>query len=58
MRSPCIRHCSINKKQLCVGCGRTREEIAGWTTMTEQEQQETIKRCEERIRTENGNKEV
>tara|TARA_Y100001972_G_C7433556_1_gene223038 strand:+ start:265 stop:390 length:126 start_codon:yes stop_codon:yes gene_type:complete len=41
-----------------VGCGRTREEIAGWTTMTEQEQQETIKRCEERIRTENGNKEV
>ena len=58
MRSPCIRHCSINKKQLCVGCGRTRAEIAGWRTMSEEEQQETIKRCEERIRTENGNKEV
>ena len=46
MRSPCTRHCSINEKQLCVGCGRTREEITGWRAMTEEEQQETIKRCE------------
>lgn len=58
MKSPCTRHCSINEKQLCVGCGRTRGEITGWRTMTEEEQKETIKRCEERIRTNNGNKEV
>ena len=58
MRSPCIRHCSINKKQLCVGCGITRGEITSWRTMTEEEQQETIKRCEERMRADNGNKEV
>ena len=58
MKSPCIRHCSINEKQLCVGCGRTRGEITQWRNMTEEEQQETIKRCEERIRTDNGNKEV
>jgi len=58
MRSPCTGHCSINNKQLCVGCGRTRAEIADWRTMTEEEQQETIKRCEERMRADNGNKEV
>jgi predicted Fe-S protein YdhL (DUF1289 family) len=41
-----------------VGCGRTRSEITGWRTMSEEEQKETIKRCEERIKENNGNKEV
>jgi len=55
MRSPCIRHCSINKKQICVGCGRTREEIAGWTTMTEEEQQDTVIRAKDRRDNNKGN---
>lgn len=58
MRSPCTGHCGINNKQLCVGCGRTRDEITSWRTMSEEEQKETIKRCEERIKENNGNKEV
>ena len=32
MISPCILVCIIEEKSgCCMGCGRTREEIAGWT---------------------------
>lgn len=31
MESPCILVCSIDDKTgYCFGCGRTRDEIAGW----------------------------
>ncbi len=34
--SPCIRICILDEASgLCVGCGRTRDEIAAWGTMTE-----------------------
>ena len=57
-KSPCTGHCSLNRQQICVGCGRTRSEITGWRAMSEEEQKETIKRCEERIKENDGNKEV
>ncbi|MGZ9410804.1 MAG: DUF1289 domain-containing protein [Methylocystis sp.] len=28
--SPCIKICELNGDGVCVGCGRTRAEIAGW----------------------------
>lgn len=32
MESPCIMICSIELESgHCYGCGRTRDEIAGWT---------------------------
>ena len=43
-KSPCTGHCALNRQQICVGCGRTRSEITGWRTMSEEEQKETIKR--------------
>jgi hypothetical protein len=34
--SPCILVCSLDSATgWCFGCGRTRDEIAGWMTMTE-----------------------
>jgi predicted Fe-S protein YdhL (DUF1289 family) len=34
IESPCILVCSIDMKTgYCFGCGRTRDEIAGWTAM-------------------------
>ena len=36
--SPCILVCSIDMKSgYCFGCGRTRDEIAGWMTYSETE---------------------
>lgn len=36
IESPCILVCSIDMKTgFCFGCGRTRDEIAGWLTMSD-----------------------
>lgn len=38
MISPCTLICSIELKTgFCVGCGRTGNEIAGWTGFTDDE---------------------
>lgn len=35
IESPCILVCSIDMASgYCFGCGRTRDEIAAWLTMT------------------------
>ncbi|TIW74486.1 MAG: DUF1289 domain-containing protein [Mesorhizobium sp.] len=35
IETPCILVCSIDMKTgFCFGCGRTRDEISGWLTMT------------------------
>ena len=35
VESPCIRVCVIHEDSgLCMGCYRTRHEIAGWSRMT------------------------
>lgn len=31
--SPCIGVCVISEDDLCEGCGRTLDEIAGWLVM-------------------------
>lgn len=37
MESPCILVCSIDMATgYCFGCGRTREEIGGWMSYTDQ----------------------
>jgi uncharacterized protein len=40
MQSPCTRVCTIDEATgLCAGCGRTLEEIVGWSRMTDDERQ-------------------
>lgn len=35
IESPCVLVCTLDLETgWCFGCGRTREEIAGWTAMT------------------------
>lgn len=36
VRSPCTGVCQV-KNQSCVGCGRTRDQIARWTSMSDSE---------------------
>ena len=28
--SPCVRNCCLDKKDVCIGCGRTVDEIIRW----------------------------
>jgi uncharacterized protein len=38
METPCNKICVIDpSSRLCRGCGRTADEIAGWTAMTDAE---------------------
>lgn len=30
VESPCIRSCCLDKEEVCIGCGRTVEEITRW----------------------------
>lgn len=38
IESPCVKICVIHPEaRICIGCARTREEIAGWSAMTSDE---------------------
>jgi hypothetical protein len=38
IRTPCIRVCVVHPVlQLCIGCGRSLDEIGRWMTMTDDE---------------------
>jgi predicted Fe-S protein YdhL (DUF1289 family) len=52
MESPCILVCSIDDKTgYCFGCGRTRDEIAGWIGMTSAERRAVMIVLPERLET-------
>lgn len=29
--SPCVRRCTLDERDLCIGCGRTLDEILEWS---------------------------
>ncbi len=33
-KSPCVRHCCLDDKDICIGCGRTLDEICRWSSAT------------------------
>jgi uncharacterized protein len=38
IETPCVKVCTLDARMaLCLGCGRTIDEIALWTTMTDSE---------------------
>jgi aspartyl protease family protein len=48
--TPCINVCVLDPlSALCVGCGRTGEEITAWATMSEPERIAVMARLEERL---------
>jgi hypothetical protein len=47
-RSPCIKVCVLDQQNLCVGCLRTLDEIAGWDAMSREEQMAVLGRVERR----------
>jgi len=52
IESPCILVCSIDTATgYCFGCGRTREEIAAWITMTPQARRAVMEELPARLST-------
>ena len=50
LSTPCVRICVVDPVSgLCVGCGRTTEEIAGWAAMGEAERRAIMGGLEARL---------
>jgi len=48
--TPCVKICKINESVgYCIGCGRTRREIAEWTGLTKNERLTIMAECLVRI---------
>jgi len=42
MNSPCIGHCVLDDSGVCEGCGRTREQIANWQSLSHEERRRIL----------------
>lgn len=52
MESPCILVCSIDDKTgYCFGCGRTRDEISGWTLFSSEQRRSIMQALPARLDT-------
>ncbi|MEL6538282.1 MAG: DUF1289 domain-containing protein [Bacteroidota bacterium] len=40
--SPCVMVCRLNQDAVCIGCGRTQEQIVRWLGYTEEERKEIM----------------
>jgi predicted Fe-S protein YdhL (DUF1289 family) len=46
--SPCVRICTLDDEEVCIGCGRALAEIVGWTKMSPSEQRAVCVRAAQR----------
>jgi predicted Fe-S protein YdhL (DUF1289 family) len=57
IRSPCIKLCVIEPDSgFCIGCGRSREEIAGWVGFTAGQRDTLMLELPERLKNLTRNK--
>jgi predicted Fe-S protein YdhL (DUF1289 family) len=50
VETPCVNICLLDPSTgYCIGCGRTRAEIAGWLDMTEARRREMMAGLPERV---------
>ena len=43
IKSPCVKICSL-QDGVCIGCGRTQDEIREWVIMTDNQREEIMER--------------
>lgn len=54
--SPCISVCAIDESgTYCIGCKRTKQEIGGWMSFSEEERQRLMKEVKTREYDAKGN---
>lgn len=50
METPCIHICSLDAtNSLCIGCGRTLEEIGGWASYSDETRRRIMQALPERL---------
>ena len=43
IKSPCVKSCNL-ENGICIGCGRTQDEIREWVLMTDIQREEIMER--------------
>jgi predicted Fe-S protein YdhL (DUF1289 family) len=52
IQTPCNKVCTIDPaSRLCAGCGRSLDEIAGWTALTDAERARVMAQLPQRLET-------
>jgi uncharacterized protein len=55
IESPCVKVCTLDaRSNLCLGCGRTIDEIARWATMSTSERTRVMSELQARLVARNG----
>lgn len=50
METPCVNICEIDRDaKICIGCGRTGEEISRWIGMTDAERRDIMSTLDARL---------
>lgn len=48
VESPCIRLCTLDDQDVCIGCFRSMAEICAWSTASNNQRQQVLIACEMR----------
>ncbi|MEJ2041779.1 MAG: DUF1289 domain-containing protein [Reinekea sp.] len=47
--SPCIRRCTLNDDDICIGCGRTLVDIRRWSYLQTAARQQVLEQSQQRL---------
>ena len=50
IESPCISVCQVDGDDVCIGCGRTIDEIVSWLSFSERERARAVSKAKQRLR--------
>ena len=53
LASPCVNICKV-EDNVCIGCGRTLDEIANWTSMSNEERKQINERVSHNLQRQEG----
>lgn len=48
LKSPCVRNCCLDNKDICLGCFRHLDEIIAWTQLSESEKEAVLELAQKR----------
>jgi len=49
IKTPCVRMCTLNKADMCLGCGRQLSEITSWSSFTSEQRNTIMDDCKARL---------
>ncbi len=49
VESPCVGICVVDEEDICEGCGRSMDEIAGWLRMNNAERAAAVRQARQRL---------